>query len=163
DVNAPDATPGAQGMDLIMKTGFEAAPSLVDDTPVPNPCVHTIAGADFAALYGGFDFEAPDAQPLTGVFNGQVYALGASLASAGLNQAAFAAYNSGALCIEMSSDSIFKLTKGGFAIGAGAVDTLAGGKLRQFTSDDAPVIIALAPSQPPVITYGAGTDSDGHI
>ncbi len=163
DVNAPDPSPGAQGMDMILKSGFEAAPSLTDDTPVPNPCVRHIEGNDFSDLYGGFEFEVPDAQPLTGVFDGQVYSLGASLAAPALNQALFAAYNSGALCIEASPDAVHQLTKGAFELKAGLIDVLTGGKLGAYTSDNSPALIAIAPSQPPVLTYGEGTDTDGHI
>jgi MYXO-CTERM domain-containing protein len=163
DVNAPAAVDGAQGMDLIFKSGFEAAPSLVDDTPVPHPCVRAIKGNDFSDLYGAFEFEAPDAQPLTGVFNGEVYALGASLAKGALNQMLFATYNSGALCIEASTDSIHQLTGGAFPLSAATLDLLTSGKLRQYTALDAPAIVALAPSQPPVIDYGAGDDTEGHI
>lgn len=167
DVNRASATPaGALGMDLIMKTGFEAAPSLVDDTSVPHPCVRPISGGDFSALYGAFEFQVPDAAPLTGVFNGSVYHLGASLGAAALNQALFAAYNSGALCLEVSTESIARLTAGSdapFQLTAGAIDLLLEGKLNPLARPESPVIIALAPSQPPVLTYGAGDDTEGHL
>ncbi len=166
DVNDPSGVSGAQGMDLIFKSGFEAAPplDLADDTPVPHPCVRHIEGNDFAGLYGAFQFEAPDgAVPLDGVFDGQVYHLGASLAQGGMNQALFAAYNSGGLCIEASTDSIHALTGGAFPFSAAIIDTLASGKLRQLAAVDAPVLVALAPSQPPVLTYGEGTEDEGHL
>lgn len=163
DVNDPASVAGAQGMDLIFKSGFEAAPSLVDDTPVPHPCVRRIEGNDFAALYGGFQFEAPNAEPLTGVFNGGVYHLGASLAEDALNQMIFAAYNTGALCIEMSTDSVHALTDGGFPLSAGTIDILTEGKLRQYTKPESPAIIVMAPAQPPVLEYGAGDETEGHI
>lgn len=165
DVNDPSGVPGAQGMDLIFKSGFEAAPPLdvADDTPVPHPCVRHIEGNDFADVYGAFAFEAPDADPLSGVFDGQVYHLGASLAAGAMNQALFAAYNSGALCIEASTESIHVLTGGGFPLSAGTLDLLTEGKLRQLASPSAPAIIALAPSQPPVLSYGPGTEDEGHL
>lgn len=166
DVNDPSGVAGAQGMDLIFKSGFEAAPplDLADDTPVPHPCVRHIEGNDFANLYGAFQFEVPDgAEPLDGVFDGQVYHLGASLARSGLNQALFAAYNSGALCIEASTESIHVLTGGAFPLSAGTLDLLTEGKLRQLARADAPAVIALSPSQPPVLTYGEGTEDEGHL
>ncbi|MBI1944055.1 MAG: hypothetical protein HYS27_00075 [Deltaproteobacteria bacterium] len=164
DVNDPANTAGAQGMDIIFKSLFEAAPSLDDPAfPVPHPCAKIIAGADFSALYGGFRFEAPNAEPLTGVYDGAVYHLGASLAEDAVNQLLFGVYNSGALCLELSTDSVHQLTGGAFPVSAGLVDVLTGGKLRQYAAPDAPVIIALNPSQPPIITYGAGTDTEGHL
>lgn len=164
DVNDPAGVNGAQGMDLIFKSQFEAAPSLEDPGfPVPHPCAKVIAGNDFNALYGGFRFEAPNAQPLTGVYDGQVYHLGASLAEDAVNQLLFGMYNSGALCLELSTDAVHQLTGGAFPVSAGLVDVLTGGKLRQYAAPDAPVIIALNPSQPPVVTYGAGTDEEGHL
>jgi hypothetical protein len=163
DVNRPVNVPGAQGMDLIFKSGFEAAPSLVDDTTVPHPCIRPVEGNDFARLYGAFQFEVPDAEPLTGVYEGGVYHLGASLALQAMNQALFATYNTGALCIEATTDSIHQLTGGAFPLSAGTLDLLTEGKLRQYTRPDAPAIIALAPSQPPVLAYGAGDENEGHI
>ncbi|MCC7069851.1 MAG: hypothetical protein IT383_00925, partial [Deltaproteobacteria bacterium] len=164
DVNDPANVNGAQGMDLIFKSQFEAAPSLTDASfPVPHPCAKVIAGNDFNALYGGFRFEAPNAEPLTGVYDGSVYHLGASLAEDAVNQLLFGVYNSGALCLELSTDSVHQLTGGAFPVSAGLVDVLTGGKLRQYAAPDAPVIIALNPSQPPIVTYGAGTDEEGHL
>lgn len=164
DVNRPANVAGAQGMDIIFKSLFEAAPSLDDPSfPVPHPCAKIIAGNDFSTLYGGFRFEAPNAEPLTGVYDGQVYHLGASLAEDAVNQMLFGTYNSGALCLELSTDGVHQLTGGAFPMSAGLVDVLTGGKLRQYAPPDAPVIIALNPSQPPVVSYGAGTDTEGHL
>lgn len=164
DVNDPANVNGAQGMDLIFKSQFEAAPSLTDASfPVPHPCAKVIAGNDFSDLYGAFRFEASAADPLTGVYDGQVYHLGASLAEAAVNQMLFGVYNTGALCLELSTDSVHQLTGGAFPVSAGLVDVLTGGKLRQYAAPDAPVVIALSPSQPPVITYGAGDDTEGHL
>lgn len=164
DVNDPANVNGAQGMDIIFKSLFEAAPSLEDPaSPVPHACAKVIAGNDFNALYGAFRFEAPATDPLTGVYDGQVYHLGASLAESAVNQMLFGTYNTGALCLELSTDSVHQLTGGAFPVSAGLVDVLTGGKLRQFAAPDAPVIIALNPSQPPVITFGAGTDEEGHL
>ncbi len=164
NVNDPAGIPAAVGMDFTLKSGFEAAPALPpDDTLVPNPCVRTITGNDFAALYDGFRFEAPPGEPLTGAYDGTVYSVGLSVAKATINQVMFAMYNTGALCIETNTDAVHALTGGGFPLTAGLIDTLTGGRLRQFAKPDAPVIIAIAPSQPPVLTYGAGTEEEGHL
>jgi uncharacterized protein (TIGR03382 family) len=164
DVNCPAGQcEDATGMDFIFKTGFEAAPDDVGDLDVPHPCVNPIVGADFAARYGAGEFVAPAALPLTGIFEGQPYHLGASLAKASVNQGMFAAYNSGLLCIELDSDAIHELTGGGFALTSGALDALTGGKLRQFSPPTAPVMITLMPSEPPIVTYGEGSEDEGHI
>lgn len=170
DVNAaPGAPAGARGMDLIFKSGFEAAPPAdgnLDNAPVPHPCVRRIQGADFARIHGGSEFVMPDAAPLSGVFDGRTYHLGASVGAATLNQALFAAYNSGALCIEANTDGIHRLTAGSsapFQLTAGTLDLLTQGKLRQYTRSDAPAVIALAPNQPPLLTYGSGEGGEGHL
>ncbi len=166
NVNNPAG--GSLGMDLILKSGFEAAPALDPNelADVPHPCVRPIEGAEFADLFGDGvrgEFEVADAEPLNGTFEGAPYHLGASLAKPALNQAMFALYNTGALCLEINSDSINTLTGGAFQLSAGTLDLLTSGKLKQFADPNAPAIIAISPSQPPVISYGAGTVDEGHI
>lgn len=158
----------ALGMDMILKSGFEAAPPLDanDGSSVPHPCVRPIEGAEFATLFGDGvrgEFEAANVEALTGTFNGAPYHLGASLAKPALNQVMFSLYNTGALCLEINSDAVNNLTGGAFQLTAATLDLLTQGKLKQFADANAPAIIALSPSQPPVITYGAGTVEEGHI
>jgi hypothetical protein len=165
DVNAPA---GQLGMDLILKSGFEAAPPLDPNelSSVPHPCVRPIVGQEFAQLFGGGvrgEFETNGTDSLSGVVNGTPYHLGASLAEPGLNQMMFALYNSGSLCLEVSSDSVHTLAGGAFDLSAATLDLLTGGKLKQFADPDAPAIIALAPARPPVISFGAGDAEEGHI
>ena len=168
DVNVPAG--GILGMDMILKTGFEASaaldPNQLDE--VPHPCVRPIEGVEFADLFGDGvrgEFEVPDnlVEPLSGTFQGQPYHIGASLAKPVLNQAMFALYNSGGFCVEVNSETINTLTGGDFQLSAATLDLLTGGKLKQFADPNAPAIVAIAPSQPPVITYGAGTAEEGHI
>ncbi len=159
---------GTLGMDLVMKSGFEAAPPLDvnEGLSVPHPCVRPIEGLEFADLYGGrAEFFVPQSlvDPLTGSTNGEGYDLGASLAKGALNQTLFALYNTGTLCLEISSDSINELSGGGFQLSAATLDLLTQGKLKQFAEADAPAIVTMNPSQPPVISYGAGTVDEGHI
>ena len=168
DVNSPAG--GNLGMDLILKSGFEAAPALDPNelADVPHPCVRPIEGVEFADLFGDGvrgEFEVPDnlVEPLNGDFEGAPYHLGASLAKPALNQVMFSLYNTGSLCLEIGSDSINTLTGGGFQLSAATLDLLTAGKLKQFADPSAPAIIAISPSQPPVISYGAGTVDEGHI
>ena len=168
DVSTPPG--GALGMDVVLKSGFEAAPPLDDSEglTVPHPCVRPIEGVTFADLYGDGvrgEFEVPDnlVQPLTGSYDGRAYHLGASLAKPAVNQILFALYNTGALCLEIDSDAINRLTNGGFQLSAATLDLLTSGKLKQFADADAPAILAVNPSQPPVVRYGAGTAEEGHM
>ncbi|MCP4502951.1 MAG: hypothetical protein GY822_23690, partial [Deltaproteobacteria bacterium] len=153
----------SRGMDFDLKTGFEAAPPLDvnNDTSLPHPCVKPYVGAEFAALYGGDgEFIAPDVNALTGIYEGEVYHLGMSIARASINQALFGVYNTGVACVELSSDSIHQLTGGAFPLSAGTIDLLAEGKLRQYTDPSSPALVALIPGEPPIITYGEGTEED---
>jgi hypothetical protein len=165
DVNNPAGNAAALGMDLILKSGFEAAPPLdaAADALIPHPCVRPIAGAAFQELYGDGQFRADNLPALSGVFDGSVYHIGASLAAPAINQILFALYNSGALCLELTSESIANLTGGGFDLSADTLDLLTGNRLSQFAAPGAPAIVVLSPSQPPVVEYGAGTLDDGHI
>lgn len=159
---------GTKGMDLVLKSGFEAAPPLdaSEGLTVPHPCVRPIEGLEFGDLYGGrSEFFVPDTlvDPLTGSTAGEGYDLGASIAKGAINQTLFALYNTGSLCLEISSDAINGLTGGGFQLSAGTLDLLTQGKLKQYADADAPAIITINPAQPPVISYGAGTVDEGHI
>lgn len=169
DVNCPAGVNCAQtqGMDLNLRSGMEAAPPVPEDTdPVelPHPCVVPLVGSDFASLYdGNGEFIAPDAQPLTGEYNGAPYHVGMSLARAAVNQALFATYNAGVLCIELDSESVHVLAEGAFPLSAGTLDLLTEGKLRQFAAPTAPALLTVVPSKPPKLTLGAGDDTEGHI
>ncbi len=165
DVNCPSGINCAQtkGMDLIMRSGFEAAPDDMGATPVPHPCVTPVEGQDFVALFGGTQFTTSSNIPLDGLYNGAPYHIGASIAEGMVRQALFGVYNSGVLCLEVSSDTVFNLTGGAFPLAAGTIDLLTEGKLRQFADPSAPAIITVTPYQPPVATMGAGTEDEGHL
>lgn len=164
DVNCPAGQcAAATGMDIVMKSGFEAAPDPTGETSVPHPCVNAIQGAAFLGLYGGVEFAVPTGDPLTGLYEGAPYHVGASLAEQAVNQALFAAYNAGTLCIELSTDQVHVLANGAFPLSVGTLDVLTGGKLRQFAEPTNPVIVGIVPHGPPVITYGGGVDDGGHM
>jgi hypothetical protein len=164
DVNCPTGMDCAlsKGMDFALKSGAEAAPEQPQTLSIPHPCVQTIQGADFINMYGGLEFELATAiEPLTGFYNDESYHFAASIAEPAMNQGLFGMYNTGALCIEVASETVYELTDGAFLLSAGTIDLLTEGKLRQFTESTAPAIISIAPNRPPVITLGEGTEEDG--
>lgn len=169
DVNCPTGVNCAatKGMDLNVRTGFEAAPpdaAEADPIDVPHPCVLPLTGSAFASHYdGNGEFIAPDAQPLTGEYEGTPYHLGMSLARSAVNQALFGTYNAGVLCIQLDSEQVHVLANGAFPLSAGTLDLLTEGQLRQFASPTAPALITIVPSKPPKITLGAGDDTEGHL
>lgn len=154
----------AVGMDIILRTGFEAAPDVApgDGTP-PHPCVVALDQAGFTALYGVPEFGAPLDVPLTGEHEGVPYHLGLSVARGGVNQALYATYNSGVLCLDIDSEAIHALTGGAFPLSAGTINTLSGGQLALFTPSSSPALVTVAPSKPPVASFGAGDESEGHL
>lgn len=167
DVNCPTGSncDETRGMDFIFKTGLEAAPpeDPEDALSVPHPCVEPLVGVDFADLYGNGEFLAPDAQQLTGELDGVPYHLGVSLAKASVNQALYAVYNAGTLCLELDSDKVHELAGGAFPLSAGTLDLLTEGKLRQFAPPTAPAIVTITPTSPPIFELGEGTDTEGHL
>lgn len=167
DVNCPTGNncEETRGMDLVLKTGYEAAPPReddADDTSPPHPCVNSFIGGDFASWFGSSEFFAPDALPLDGEFEGESYHLGSSIARQGINQALFASYNSGVFCFEVDSDSVHRFSEGAFPLTAGTLDLLTEGKLRQFAPPSAPAVLSILPTTPAKLIYGAGTEDDGH-
>ena len=167
DVNCPTGNncEETRGMDLVLKTGYEAAPPRedeADDIQPPHPCVNSFIGGDFASWFGSSEFFAPDALPLDGEFEGEPYHLGSSIARQGINQALFASYNSGVFCFEVDSDSVHRFSEGAFPLTAGTLDLLTEGKLRQFAPPSAPAVLSILPTTPAKLIYGAGTEDDGH-
>ncbi|MFZ9889774.1 MAG: hypothetical protein ACO3JL_19940, partial [Myxococcota bacterium] len=99
----------------------------------------------------------------TGERGGVAYHLGVSVVRGVLNQALFAAHQSGALCLALGSDEIRALSDGGFPFSAGTLNTLTGGLLEGYTPSAAPALLALAPATPPLVRYGEGTTEEGHV
>ncbi|MFH1809645.1 MAG: hypothetical protein ABIJ09_12940 [Pseudomonadota bacterium] len=155
-----------RGMDMVLSSGFEAVHAPTEGKPAPNRCVRPLRGVDFVRHYGAVAFEAPTASPLSGEFvdptdqTSRVYDVAGSVALAALNQAAFAAYNAGLLCLELSAEDIYMMTDGAFALTAGMVDLLSGGDLGRFVPPRAPALIVIAPELPPTFAMGTGADGD---
>lgn len=157
-----------RGMDFLLKAGTEAVNDPATNRPAPAQCVSVIEGARFLDLYAATAFESADGLPLTGEFTGAngtpaVYDVAASLSRATLNQLGFSVYNAGVLCLALDSAAVHALTGGAFSLTAGTLDLLTGGRLTQYVSAQAPVLIALSPETPPVFTLGTGSATDPHI
>lgn len=166
DINCAAGTDcaGARGMDIVMSTGVEAAPDEAPSEAVPpHDCVLPVDEAAFLALYGASEFTAPLDVALTGEQAGVPYHLGLSIARVGMNQALFAAYNTGVLCLDLDSEDVHALTSGAFPLSAGTLNTLTGGQLAALTPSSSPALVTLTPSSPPVARLGAGDETEGHL
>lgn len=166
DVNCVAGTDcrAAIGLDIVSRTGVEAAPDEAPgDAVPPHPCVVALDEPGFTALYGAPQFSAPLDVPLTGELDGVPYHLGLSVARGGVNQALYAAYNTGVLCIDIDSEGIHALANGAFPLSAGTLNTLSGGLLAEYTPSSSPALVTVAPSLPPVASFGAGDESEGHL
>jgi hypothetical protein len=153
DVNCPEGLDCEihRGMDLTLKSGAEAVPKPNALYGTPHACVPPVEFHDFERLYGEFDFSSKPAADLLGSIDGVPYHLGMSLSRTMMNQVLFAAYHTGALCLEIESSMINGLTGGAFSLSAGTVDLLTEGRLRQYVSPLAPALLAMVPSEPPVL------------
>ncbi len=173
-VNCPDGQcDEAKGMDLVLKAGFAAVkdrdPNLAEgqnETLVSavHPCVPEITTQKFQELYGSLVFDAARIQSLNGLADGEPYAFGASLTDSALNQAFYAAYNAGAFCLEVDTDNLYRLTNGSAIVNTRLLDTFfPTADVRRFTDSDAPVLVSIQPSEPPVIALGSGSGADPHL
>ena len=86
---------------------------------------------------------------------GRPYHMGATLASALLNQILYAVHRSGSLCLKLHSDDIKALTGGAFSLNASVLSLLAS-DLSELASDASPVILQLKPRNAPVLDLGSG-------
>ncbi|HAA57665.1 MAG TPA: hypothetical protein DCE42_23055 [Myxococcales bacterium] len=126
------------GLNLGMDAGFESNPAsrCVPARPVPN--------------------EQPGPEPsLTGSFH-----LGASLSRAASNQAMWAVYHTGLLCIGLKSSDVNSMSGGGFKLNAGVLALLAP-KLTQLVPEEAAVMLQMQPTQAPRIEFGTGKVVNG--
>jgi hypothetical protein len=150
-------------MDLTLKSGAEAVPQPNALFDSPHACVPPVEFHDFERLYGEFDFSSKPAADLLGSIDNVPYHLGMSLSRTMMNQVLFAAYHTGALCLEIESSAINGLTGGAFSLSAGTVDLLTEGRLRQYVSPLAPALLAMVPSEPPVLHLEQGEEQTGTL
>ena len=165
DVNCPQGLDCDihRGMDLTLKSGAEAVPQVNALYDTPHACVAPVEFHDFERLYGEFDFNSKPAADLLGSIDGVPYHLGMSISRTMMNQVLFAAYHTGALCLEIESAAINELSGGAFTLSAGTVDLLTEGRLRQYVSPLAPALMAVVPSEPPVLQLEQGEAQTGTV
>jgi hypothetical protein len=120
-------------------------------------CVPTLPAPTIPAL-ADVDFDGEAAKIKTdGIADLAGYHVGLSVAQPYMNKGAWSAFDAGGLCIGLGSDFTSFLSTGTFKAFLNSLGDLA--------PDDAPMLIALRPKQPPTITVGRGlytTDPQGN-
>ncbi len=124
------------GLNLAFDTGFEANPASACVPKRPEPTA-----------------KPSSSPPMTGQYH-----IAAALSKAATDKALWAAYHTGALCLNVRSTDLGDL--GGFQLNAGVFALLAP-NLSKLVSDSAPVMIAIQPLQPPTATFGLGKQVNG--
>lgn len=162
DLLAGYATGGASILKYMMNAGGYA--------DVVNSGVST---ALIAAFDSDHNFCVPDAQPPStealprlAALNGNSipgtsssYLLGLAVSERILNHAAFAAYKSGLLCLQIGYDEIDYLSTANFQLLLPSLRELTKGKL-------APMFVKLRPQRPPILELGRGIlqrDNNGDL
>lgn len=128
------------GMTFGTRVGIK--PTTVSECVPPQaaPPMTAVAAPDF-------DAEAPvPTPPDTG------YHAGLGISSNFLNNAFWAAHQAGALCLNLSSDSVGLVNTGLFKTFLPSL-----GKLATRDGKDAPMMVVLRPARPPAVTVGEGT------
>lgn len=124
------------GLNLPFDTGFESNPPSVCVPQRPEPVS-----------------QPSSTPPMTGSYH-----IAAALSQASTDRALWAAYHTGALCLNIRSTDLGSL--GGFQLNAGVFALLAP-NLSKLVPDTAPVMIGLQPLQPPKATFGTGQKING--
>lgn len=124
------------GLNLPFDTGFESNPPSVCVPQRPEPVS-----------------QPSSTPPMTGSYH-----IAAALSQASTDRALWAAYHTGALCLNIRSSDLGSL--GGFQLNAGVFALLAP-NLSKLVPDAAPVMIGLQPLQPPTATFGTGQKVGG--
>lgn len=130
------------GLDLALEAGFYAE---------ADPCV---------------PYQAPppvDRVPKSDAINaattpaGDPFGVGIGVSRSALDLAAWAAYRSGALCVQVGTDFVEQISTGTFGLLLPSLSELTSGDNREM-------YIAVLPKQAPTVEFGAGTvDDEGNI
>lgn len=139
---------GALGLDVVLDAGL-------DSTGTPHPCVGT-TGEDP-------HYEAAVRPILTGYAQladgtSVSYDVAFAVSDAIVNEAIWALWKSGTLCIDASTDDLATLTSGRLLVTAGTLDLLLPG-LAGIAGKDAPIRISILPKlqhTPNPIAFGSG-------
>ena len=161
-VDCAEAAPGecetdpTIGMNIATELGFEAA-AYPEDDDWPAGCVRV----DEESLP---TFPSPQPVMLPPVWideagNEQRYAMGMSLAEAGMNQLTWALYSSGLICIDVDSAQIEALTGQAGLLSTGTFGLIAG-EIVSIAGPNAPVLVRMRPTKAPVIDFIAGAGPD---
>ncbi len=160
NVDSPEVTgnTGALGLNFDLDTGFAADPS---------PCVPRRTAPAWTALAApdpGATVMAPN--PVTGVLESEPFDAALIVSDTAINRAAFSLFDGGGLCLSLTAQAIGDVSGGAFTPTVGALSLVAPG-LAGFAPADAPVDLAIAPTEPPTITFGTGegegAQRDSHL
>ncbi|HEY2369392.1 MAG TPA: hypothetical protein VGH87_23505 [Polyangiaceae bacterium] len=163
-------SPGsAGGLDIVLASGGNAIASTTVGVNTPD----STNGLTLGLLGGGlpnpqsscvplFDNKIPTGIPIPDEMQNNTVApwpandngpdLGIALAGRYLNFMFGSIYNSGALCLGISTDQFSQLQSGLLSV------LIPGIKRLTFEQKAAPVAITTRPQQPPIVTIGGGTD-----
>lgn len=134
-----------QGMSFGTRVGIQPTTVSACVPPQAAPPMTMVAFPDF-------DGEAPAPTPLPDGGVGEGYHVGLGVSSNFLNNAFWAAQQSGALCLNLSSDNVGLINTGLFKTFLPSL-----GKLATRDGKDAPMMVVLRPARPPTVVVGEGT------
>ncbi len=145
----PYGVPPGSAMDLSLAAGGEARSDTGTSVgarggtrPLSTPaCVRAVPPPPKVTLpLAPLDADAPDAG----------YDVGLAVSRHFLDQAFHGAHQSGAMCLQLTTDTVAQLHSGLFKVLLPSLGKLTGPK-------DVPMMVVLRPSEPPRATLGAGT------
>ena len=125
-----------QGMSFGTRVGIQPTTVSACVPPQAAPPMTMVAFPDFDG----------EATPMSG------YHVGLGISSNFLNAAFWSAQQSGALCLNLSSDNVGLINTGLFKTFLPSL-----GKLATRDGKDAPMMVVLRPARPPAVTVGEGT------
>ena len=130
------------GLDLALETGFYAEPSRCVPYQAPPPVARVPKSSAINAA------TTPGGDP---------FGVGIGVDRSALDLAAWAAYRSGALCLQVGTDFVEQISTGTFGLLLPSLSELTNGENREM-------VLAVLPNQAPTVELGAGTvDADGNI
>ncbi len=133
--NYADAALGTGALSLGIQAGV---------TSDHNACVAYVPPPSAQAMGRSPELEAINTP------GGQPFHVGIGLSERLVEHALWAAYNTGALCIEVGTSTVAQLSSTALNLFLRSISRLTG-------NIDAPVILKLFPRQPPTVRFGAGT------
>lgn len=144
--------PSTAQMDLSLALGSSVAmdTGMMFGTRVGLKPVNTAACVPPVAAPGMTTVPAPDFDGAASPGSG--YHVGLGISAGFLNEAFWAAHQSGALCLTLSTQNVGLINTGLFKTFLPSL-----GKLATREGKDAPMLVALRPARPPTVAVGLGT------